>query len=285
MPEINNENILQRKLQIHVLNVGRADCILIKYGEWTCLVDGGNIDWFRPTDVVKYLESLGIKKLDVLVLTHPHFDHFGQMDEVIEGFNIDRFIYSESGTDFINSCGYEDKVETPLKKKNIQKEKIEAGRYIINQDGFKIQAIGPTKLHNDINDNSMVLLLTYEGKKILLMGDAGVESEKEIMDYCRENNIDISNVDAMKIGHHGNGSSSSKEFVNLVHPEVVLNSTGKQNVATFNLINLHEYPWIMKRYKDVGSKIYTTEEQGTIIVSLNKTNKILEYNRARTKII
>ncbi len=57
---------------------------------------------------------------------------------------------------------------------------------------------------------------------------------------------------------------------------MVLNSTGKQNIMTFNLLNLHELPWVMKRYKDAGSKILTTEEQGSIVVSLNGEN--LEYN-------
>ena len=287
---------LKSKFQIHFINVGQGDCALIKYNDMCWLVDAGYNLGLGIIDITKYLPEIGVEELSGLVLTHPHPDHYWNIKYIFEKFNPKKFYFSYLDPpvniiDKLNALQYKSRVEEPIKK---FKEKnpdnciqVKSGSTIFESEdkNFSISVIGPTKKHEDVNDNSVVLLIKYKNKRILMMGDAGVGSEKEILEYVEKQNIDISNVDLVKIGHHGNSSASSPEFVKHTNPDAIVNSTGG-HFFTFGLVNFHEFPWVIHRWingnnrsKKQKCKVLTTEEQKNIILYYDETTKELKYAR------
>ncbi len=282
--------------QLHFLNVGEGDCILVRYNDgnqfhnW--LVDAGYNFGFGLTDVTQYLKKLDIKDLNGIVLTHPHPDHYWNLKYVFNEFKVEKFYHSYMDTpvkliDKINSLNYNTRVTQP--KDKFQGDKINVATKISNlnqqpytlykHNNFSIKALGPLKKHKDVNDNSIVLLIEYEDKKILLMGDAGIEAERELMNS--EYKDTIKNVTMVKIGHHGNNSSSSKEFVKYTNPKIAVCSTGGHFVS-FGLLNVHEQPWVMNRWKscsDGKCEILTTEEQNNIVVYYDNSNRTIKSAR------
>lgn len=243
------------------------------------------------------MPEINIKKLSGVILTHAHADHYWNFKYIFEKFSPEKFYHSydhgiKTTIDRIEKIQYKSRLTEPIEKfKNSKGNescvKVTAGYTIVDENDFKIQVIGPTQEYSKENDNSIVLLIKYKDKKILMMGDAGVELEKDIMQFCRDKNIDISNCDLVKIGHHGSNTSSSSEFVNLTNPNTIVNSTGR-NDFTLGFINLHEYPSIIRRWingnnraKDKKCAALTTEEQNNIIVYYDENNKELKYARKK----
>ena len=292
------EENLKSEFQIHFINVGQGDCALVRYKEKCWLIDAGYNINFGITDVTKYLPEVGIKeKLDGMILTHPHPDHYWNLKYVLKRFKPEKFYYSYLSDpvgiiDRMNTLQYDSRVTKPLedfRKDNGENscKQLLAGEEVFTSENkeFSVTCIGPQKKSDNTNDNSIVLLIKYKDKKILMMGDAEVQSEKEILKYTEEYKIDISNVDVVKIGHHGNNSASSPDFVKHTNPNTIVNSTGG-HFALLGLINLHEQPWIIRRWingdhrsKGNKCKVLTTEEQNNIIMYYDSNSNELKYAR------
>ena len=144
----------------------------------------------------------------------------------------------------------------------------------------KIEVLWPKidykNTNNDFNDNSMVLLITVCNKKILLMADAGIAAEKEIINEYSNTDL-FKNIEVIKIGHHGYDSSSSEEFVsNFNSLKYVINSTGP-HALTCGCCNLHEKNYIINRWEKKCKNILTTEMNGDILLSYNENEDTFEY--------
>ena len=117
-----------------------------------------------------------------------------------------------------------------------------------------------TKVYDNENDNSSVIYLKFNNYKFLFMGDAGIEKEKDILDK-----YNISDIDVLKVGHHGSNTSSSKEFISKVKPKYSLISVGKNNRYG------HPKEEVLNTLK--SSKIYRTDLDGSIMFKI-KNNKL-----------
>lgn len=297
LPSVNKE-ILNSEFQIHFVDVGAGDCALIKYKDKSWLIDVG-YSIAASTDIKNYLPDIDVKKLSGVILTHTHTDHYWKLKDILNDkiLNPDKFYYSYLDPPVTlkqkyDAIEYKSRVEDPINKFKKSKGnhnciQVKPEYIIFESDDkkFKIKVIGPVSHHEHINNNSVVLLVEYQGKKILMMGDAEESSEKEIMEYAKQQNIDISNVDLVKIGHHGSDTSSSPEFVKLTNPKTIVCSTGKHDL-TLGLYNLHEYRSIIHRWidgnnrnKDEKCNVLTTEEQTNIIAYYDNNDKKLKYAR------
>jgi len=297
LPQVTKE-ILNSEFQIHFVDVGAADCAVIRYKDKSWLIDVG-YSLGASTDITKYLPDIGVTKLSGVILTHTHSDHFWNLKYIINDKKLDpdKFYYSyldapKTLKEKYDAMCYESRVKEPIETFQKSKEKknciqVKPGFVIFQSDDkkFKITVIGPVNHDDHVNNNSVVLLIEYQGKKILMMGDAEAKSEKEIMKYAKEKNIDISNVNLVKIGHHGSDTSSSTEFVKLTNPNTIVCSTGKHDLS-LGLYNLHEYrsiihKWIdgNNRNKDEKCNALTTEEQTNIIAYYDNNDKELKYVR------
>lgn len=296
---------INSNFQIHFLYVGEGDSFVIKYYSQTekkdflFIVDAGEgISLIKKkTDVVQYIKSLMGKEeknkeekitINGVILTHPHPDHYWNMKEVFDNFNINKFFYYKMREDYkemslvdkFNCLQYEERVVAFMKAFKGIKQKLDfsQGSFSLFDDStLKIEAIGPTEDHIDFNDNSIVLLIIYKNFRFLLMGDAGIAAEKELIDFCEKGKcgINIKVVDLIKIGHHGHSTSSCFDFVNYVKPKNVVNSTGP-HVFSCGLCNWHERSFVMESWRNCCTNenedvnIFTTQEQGNIVAFVDE---------------
>lgn len=241
-------------LTIHFLDVGQGDSILVQFGNKNVLIDGGEAE--MGSRIVSYLKGHGVSKLDLVVATHPHSDHIGGLSTILRTFPVMQVL--DSGQ-VHSTQTYEDFL-TLVDQKDIPYKVAEKGQKINIDPNLKIDVLNPpAKRFDDINDNSVILSVTYGQISFLLMGDAEREAETNLLSTDLDSDI-------LKVGHHGSTSSSSSAFLKAVSPEISIIEVGKGNDYG------HPSSMTLKALKDVGSKVYRTDLNGNIIVATDGTN-------------
>ena len=249
-------------LKIYFVDVGQADCILINDNNEYGLIDAGNNE--DGEKIVKYFKDLGITKFKYVFGTHAHEDHIGGMDNIIENFQIEHFYMPDT----ITTTKTFEEVLDALEEKNIAFETPEEDENLIFSDTvFKVLHVGKDK--RDLNDTSIVLKLTYKNTSYLFMGDATSSVEKDILDK------DIKS-DVLKVGHHGSQYSSTISFLKKASPKYAIIEVGKNN--SYN----HPKEVTLKKLEDLGTKIYRTDEDGTIILTSDGENMSFETVKTDT---
>ncbi len=234
-------------LKVNYIDVGQGDSIFIQLpNKENMLIDAGEA--YESENVINYLNNLGIKKIDYVVGTHPHTDHIGGLERVINTFDIGS-IYMPKAVS--TSKTYFDLLTT-ISNKGLKVKTAKNGVVILSEDNLKLEFIAPNSdNYSDLNNYSAVLKLTYLDNTFLFMGDAETLSEDEIT-------ADV-NADVIKVGHHGSDSSSGIEFVKKVSPEYAIIMVGEGN--SYN----HPYQTIIDRYLSVGAKVLRTDLDGNIV--------------------
>lgn len=248
----NNINRIVREKIVTFLDVGEGDAIILKNNNHLFLLDtGGNIYYSYSDSIIKYIKSLGISKIESLVLSHGDYDHMGESINLVNNFKVEKVIFN---------CGEFNDLEKELIK-ILDKKKIKYYSCIkeLNIDNNKLYFL-QTKEYNNENDNSNVIYAELNGYKFMFMGDAGVVKEKDILDK-----YNLFDIDVLKVGHHGSKTSSSKEFINKINPKYSIISVGRNN----------RYGHPNKEVLNTlyGSKIYRTDKDGSIMFKI-KNNKL-----------
>lgn len=241
-------------INVHYIDVGQGDCTLIVCGGETLLIDAGENG--HEQQVINYLNSVGVKKLDYIVATHQHSDHIGGVPEVLENFGTNNIIMPRLT-----------EAQTPTNStytaflKAIQKSdaKVIASKvgaeYVLGEATFEI--LGPvTNDAEDINNMSVVVKVTYGENTFLFTGDAETDEETEVIGTGA--NLDC---DVLHAGHHGSYTSSSKDFLNAVTPEICVISCGADNDYG------HPHDTALKRIKKHTEEIYRTDICGSIVIT------------------
>ena len=240
-------------LTIKVLDVGQGDAILVRSKEKTILIDTSDID--EREQLVRQLQKENVKKIDALMITHPHADHIGGFAEVAKRCDIGQ-IYDSGKT--TTTAVYKDYLKT-VKKKNIPFHVVKQGETLDFGDGVRFEVLGPPKLKGDddnLNNASIVGRLVYGDFAMMFTGDTESAAEKAIVKkYGKQMKSDV-----LKASHHGSKTSSSNVFLKAVTPKTVLISVGAGNDYG------HPHQNIMKRYQKQGYDIYRTDRDGTITV-------------------
>ena len=203
------------------LDVGQGDSIFIKYpyNKNNILIDTGGLKFSNysifQNRTLPYLKSIGITKLNYLIITHGDYDHIGEAINLVNNFKVENVIFN---------VGDYNKLEKNLIK--VLKEKRIP--YYQNVDSLdvgqnKLYFLN-TKIYDNENDNSSVIYTKINNKKVLLMGDAGKAKELDIIDK-----YNIKDIDILKVGHHGSDTSSSREFIDVIKPQTCIISVGKNN--------------------------------------------------------
>ncbi len=223
--------------RIIYFDIGQGDSALIQIGDFDILIDGG------PTDEVvyklgKYMPFVD-RTIELMILTHPHADHISGLVDVQERYEVDVYVYNPV---CYRTDGYTEFVEAAAGK-GIAVDKIE-----INEDAtlYILYPISFTRVGNpddeichrrgkegwlpakkNINNDSVVVLLTYDGENYLFMGDAEKELESELLASGVLD--DITRVNVLKAGHHCSNTSSTERFLDQVHPDMAVCSVGENN--------------------------------------------------------
>jgi len=250
-----SSNVSLDKLKVDFIDVGQADSILVSNKDETMLIDAGNNE--NGKDIVDFIKSKGITKINYLIGTHPHADHIGGLDDVINSdLEIANVYMPKIQT---NTKTFEDVLDA-LKNKNLKVTAPSKG------DTFKIgdancEVMTDSILDKDnLNLSSIVIRLQFGENSFLFMGDAETENEKT---------INWPKTNLLKVGHHGSNTSSSQNFLNQVKPEYAIIMAGKDN--SYGLPKQK----ILDRLNKIGAKIFRTDELGTItVISDGKTIEV-----------
>lgn len=257
LPQAKSPTISSGLLEADFIDVGQADSIFIRFPEGkTMLIDAGNND--DGEKIVSYIKKQGVKKLDVVVGTHPHEDHIGGMDDVIDTFDIGK-IYMPKVTTTTRT--FKD-VLTSIAKKNLKITSARASMTIPVEDDVKVELLAPNSTHyEDLNNYSIVLKVIYKDTSFLFAGDAEKLSEEEMLKQGFNLRADV-----LKVGHHGSNSGTSESFLSAVVPRYAIISVGKNNDYG------HPHKETLKRLAAHGVKVYTTADNGNILVKSDGKN-------------
>ncbi|MBE6761447.1 MAG: MBL fold metallo-hydrolase [Ruminococcaceae bacterium] len=228
---------------VEFLDVGQGDSTLIKSGNSVALIDFGVED--DGIKIQKYLFRLGIKKIDVAVITHHHSDHMGGFLRVAEKIKIEKLIINNSTAEDGDTELYSEVLGLA------QSLKIELILPKCGQN-FKIgnadlSILSCNRNANEENNRSVVSILNISGKKFLFTGDCDSDTECQL---ALNHNV---KCDVLKMGHHGSKSSSAYYFLELAQPEIAIASCGYDNIYN------HPSGDALLRFKELGIEIYRTD--------------------------
>jgi competence protein ComEC len=245
-------------LTVHFLDVGKADCILVLAGSSAMLIDAGSAE--TSSEVVGYLHSHGVQRLNYIIATHSHLDHIGGMASVLDKVQIDKFLIPDIPDSGVE---YQSLLQTLSNKKIEQLSPSVGEKYQLGNAEFTILAPSSTKYKN-LNNYSIVIRLSYGNTSFLFTGDAMTVSEKEIL----ANKPDLTST-VLKVAHHGGSGASSLDFLKAVNPKYAVLSVGSDKKG---------YPSkkILQRLASLDIAIYRTDEAGTIIATSDGNNVVFD---------
>lgn len=241
-------------VQVQFLDVGQADCSLITLpnGGHMLIDAGGNA---TAQDVADYLKGRGITRLDYVIGTHPHEDHIGGLDVVIENFEIGELYLPRIADDQTPTTKtYEDVLDAAAEK-GLRIHAGKGGETLIREEGLTVELLAPnSSRYEGLNSYSIVAKLTFGECSFLFMGDAEEDSEREILERYAVS------ADVLKVGHHGSSTSTCREFLSAVSPRYAVISCGRDNSYG------HPHQETVEALKNRSVEVYRTDQDGTVTV-------------------
>ncbi len=262
-------------LRVTFLDVGQGESSVVELPDKkVMLIDGGmhKPDMGRRV-IAPHLWSKGIKKIDYMVISHPHPDHYGGLFYIIDNFKVGEIWFNGMVT-----------AEAKDLFRKINEDKIPykiLGRGdILETDKYKIYLLHPYKGFyansprgdfSDQNSDSLVLRIESDNRSILFTGDIEQEAEEDLIHLGDRLKSDI-----IKVPHHGGRTSSSALFIQTVNPEAAIISVGRNNPYK------HPHQESLERYITAGTEIFRTDIRGAVIITLkDKVFEITTYQDSR----
>ena len=237
---------------MHFIDVGQGDCTFIAANGVTMLVDCG--EYAVSSDVVSYLKSLGVGKLDYIIATHPHSDHMGGMARIIDTFDAGEVMIPHIPEEQLPNAVYFDKFLESCEEKKLDIREAKAGD-VLELGKASAEIIAPDgSYYEDLNNYSISMLITYGSSSFLLTGDAEAESEAAMLYSDR-----LHAVTLYKAGHHGSSNSSTARFLEMIRPQTAVISCGADNPYG------HPADSTIERLRSYTDKIYRTDICGNIV--------------------
>jgi competence protein ComEC len=246
------------KLVVRFLDIGQGDSQLIQLPDGgAILIDSG--DRGKPT--VDLLKQYGVKDLELIIASHPHADHIGELRDVLREFKVKEFW--DSGFTEKATKTYTDML-AEIKQQSIKFVAPKQG--VTRQFGnVKLEVVSPPAsfIDDDPNNASIVVRMTYGSKRFLFTGDAEIASWKNMMDSEK----DKLRADVLKAAHHGSSNGTTKEILEAVNPSIFTISCAVANDYH------HPHPRVvdlLKKNRDI--RVYRTDLGGTITAVCDGNN-------------
>lgn len=256
---------VEGEAKIWYLDVGQADSMLLQLpngNEWEyVLIDAGTGQ--TEEALVSWLQEQGVTDITTVIATHPHEDHIGGMDAVLEAIPVESLYMPEVKESLTPTTRCYEQMLDAAEAQQVQAVKGQSGVTVYGEDGVKLELVGPEpqKEYDDLNEYSLVAKLTVGGKSFLFTGDSSEQAEADMIEAGEDLKADV-----LKIGHHGSSTATTKAFLQAVNPQVAVISCGKDNSYG------HPHEETMQRLQEKAMTIYRTDEDGTILATCDGTS-------------
>lgn len=259
---VENPQFTDGELKVVMIDVENGDCFLLLQNDEALLVDTGY--FITYSNVNKVLKENNVKKINYLVITHPHRDHAGGIFGLLLNYKVNNLYMSDNVKNMKMSIP--DKLFYLPMSAMIKYNDIFANNVKQPEDfqfsKSKIEFLGPIGKHyTKLNNYSLVFKLKYGGNSILFVGDMEILAEHELLDA----GVDVS-ADILKIGHHGSYTSTSKEFLEAVNPNYAIVSCGNGKHNNYG----HPVDRVMRYLEEMQIPLYRTDELGSVEFELGE---------------
>jgi competence protein ComEC len=242
----------KQSLEIVFIDVGQGDATLVTTPAGTqILIDGGKYRNLGSS----LSRHMGVfdRSLDIVVATHPDTDHTGGLVSVVHEYRVDHFYQPE----FMDGASAARELLARVSDYDIHAHILYAGDVIHLEENIQLEVLSPPPTINstDTNEHSLVFRLMYGDTEVMLMGDASVNNEFDILNFFPEK-LD---ADILKVGHHGSKTSTAENFVEAVDPDYAIVSAGCDN--NFG----HPHPSVLETLAKYRVEVFDTCTDGDIV--------------------
>lgn len=241
--------VTEGSIEVHIIDVGQADCALVRTENGNILIDAGSND--SEDDLCEYLDLFGVEKFEYCIFTHPHEDHIGGADRVLAEYEVENVIIPDVET---NTSTY-DRMMEAIEYSGATLIYAEAGGQY-NLGELYIYIVAPVVIdsEHDLNNVSVMAVISFGDMDFMFTGDAESTEESDVL----SEGFDI-DCEFLKVGHHGSSTSTSKRFLEAVSPELAAISCGKENRYG------HPHTETLERLDRYGVEYYRTDTDGTLV--------------------
>ena len=238
------------QIYVHFIDVGQGDAALVQTKDGNLLIDAGTADSIDK--LTAYIDALGIDSIAYAIFTHPHADHIGGAAALLEKYDFDCVILPDA----VSTSRTFERMMEAIERETCEVIEGKAG-VTFSLGETQVELLAPVFLDaDDLNNASIVAKVSYGTVEFLFTGDAEKSSEADILDKSAHR-LDS---DILKVGHHGSSTSSSKDFLTAVTPEVAIISAGVYNEYG------HPHAEVLTSLASLGTTVYRTDKCGDIIV-------------------
>jgi len=247
------ENLPSDAQAVHFIDVGQADATLLQSGQEYCLVDAGEAS--SEEALLSYLDAQGITRLKLLVMSHPHADHIGSMQAVLEHVQVEQVLLPDFDKAPYPTTRTFEKVMDTIEEQNIPVVTAEPGQeFSIGEATLSVLASGVET--DNYNNLSQVLFYSAPGLRVMLTGDGETEVEEDALAHC-----ELPRADVFKAAHHGSSTSNTLSFLQAIRPRYVVVSCGKDNSYG------HPHKQALQNFAMVGAQVLRTDENGSVVIA------------------
>ena len=238
---------------VHFIDVGQGDSTLILSDGYAILIDAGEND--KGDEVLSYLHDVGVQKIDLMIATHPHSDHIGGLDTVIDGIEVKEVLVPYLKPSIVPTTKTYTDFLTAVKDHNITLTQARVSDTYRFGNG-KLTVLGPVANYDELNNTSLVARFDYGELSVLLTGDMEQDAERDLLASGASVSADI-----LKLGHHGSSTSTSDAFLQAVAPRICVALCGEGNEYG------HPHEETIERVTSYGASLYRTDLYGHIVFS------------------
>ncbi len=250
----------KNELDVIFLDVGQGDGAIVRVptesGIKTILVDAGFKDWTRDMGeevVVPVLKNLGVNEIDLLIMSHPHSDHIGGVEILLEQFEVNE-IWDSHGSYGSHLYG---RILKSAEEKEVKYSRLQTGYIDTTFAPLRLILFHPDSAYSvnetNVNNSSLVVKMSYGKSDFLFVGDLEEEGDEVVLPFG-----ELLQSEVLKVGHHGSITSSTQPFLDVVDPDIAIVSVGKRNKFR------HPSEVVMERLERSDAEILRTDFEGAI---------------------
>jgi competence protein ComEC len=263
----------KNELDVIFLDVGQGDGVIVRVpteeGIKTILVDAGFKDWTRDMGeevVVPVLRNFGVDQIDLLIMSHPHSDHIGGVEIILEEFEVNE-IWDSHGSYGSHLYG---RILKSAEEKEVKYSRLQTGYIDTTFAPLRLILFHPDSAYSvnetNVNNSSLVVKMSYGESDFLFVGDLEEEGDEVVTPFG-----ELLQSEVLKVGHHGSITSSTQLFLDVVDPDIAIVSVGERNKFR------HPSAVVMERLERSGSEVLRTDFEGAIWLK-SDGHKISRYD-------